>query len=268
MKASASLDHGFSLDATNDVCQVRQATAADAPAIGALFRKCFGFEQPPMYFASKYFQASVGTSVSMIAEADGQVIGHYGLWGVPIRLGFELVAGAQSVDTMTHPDYRGRGVKVRLAQGHGYRRAARHRCALRFPEQKRISGDIAAAEMATHRRRAEFSCLLRPEGLRRVPRSLHAPTTIALKIWPRVATSAYDILLARPDDGALARLLTHRSADDGICQTERFPQWYDWRFSRALGREYQWGTIARDGRPAAFAVWRHDRAERSAAIAE
>src|ERR1700743_1143433 len=113
--ASTGLNRGVAPFPGRDEIRVRSATTADLLQINSLFRKFFGFEQPASHFKAKYFDNTVATSVSTVAEADGHIIGHYGLWGMPLQLGFELVGAAQYGDAMTHPDYRGRGLLVRLA---------------------------------------------------------------------------------------------------------------------------------------------------------
>jgi predicted N-acetyltransferase YhbS len=256
-------------DARGNQCRIRQATPDDLPAIRALFRMCFGFEQPQFHFRSKFFQASVGTSIVMIAEQDGRLIGHYALWGIPLRLGFELIAGAQSVDTMTHPEYRRRGVLVRLATAAmdiAVRRGIE--VVYGFPNEGSLTASVRRLNWHQVGNVQTFMRPLRPEGMRRIPKHLHVPTRMALRVWPTASTAGYDICDARPSDGAIALLLQNRAPADGACQTERSPQWYDWRFSHSFGRDYRWLTLESGGGPAAFAVWGRDTSNGNGLLAD
>ncbi len=69
--------------------------------------------------------------------------GFYTAWPVRLRLGKETVLGAQSMDTMTHPDYRGRGLFIKLAQAcYDLAASKGYEVFYGFPNQNSYSGFI------------------------------------------------------------------------------------------------------------------------------
>lgn len=89
---------------------IREATIDDVPAINELFYAVFGLHRDDAGMRWKFFQNPSGPALLMVAEDHGRLVGNYALWPVPIRLGPEVVRGAQSIDTMTHADYRRQGI--------------------------------------------------------------------------------------------------------------------------------------------------------------
>lgn len=63
----------------------------------------------------KFRDNPAGSAIIYVAEADGKIVGHYGIVPLRIKVGEEYITGAQSMDTMTHPDYRRQGIFVKLA---------------------------------------------------------------------------------------------------------------------------------------------------------
>jgi GNAT superfamily N-acetyltransferase len=101
--------------ARNHQWSVREATRADLPALSVLFEESFGFRRDASHTEWKFFDNPVGQPLVMVAEAQGRLVGQYALWPVELRIGGEVVLGAQSLDTMTHPEFRGQGMFARLA---------------------------------------------------------------------------------------------------------------------------------------------------------
>lgn len=64
----------------------------------------------------KFEENPAGRGIIWVAEDGGRIVGHYAVIPVLVRVGTETQVMYQSVDTMTHPDYRRRGVFVSLAE--------------------------------------------------------------------------------------------------------------------------------------------------------
>jgi len=63
-----------------------------------------------------YKENPAGAGKVWLAEDDGKIVGQYALIPIVINIKSETITGAQSVDTMTHPDYRYRGIFESLAR--------------------------------------------------------------------------------------------------------------------------------------------------------
>ena len=64
----------------------------------------------------KYRHNPAGAFLIWLAEADGKLVSQYAINGVKIKIGDEIITGSQSVDTMTHPHYRGKGIFSTLSR--------------------------------------------------------------------------------------------------------------------------------------------------------
>src|SRR4030042_387594 len=58
----------------------------------------------------KYKQNPAGEAIIQVAWCDDQIVAQYAITPVNMKFGDRTITAAQSVDTMTHPDYQGRGI--------------------------------------------------------------------------------------------------------------------------------------------------------------
>jgi GNAT superfamily N-acetyltransferase len=63
-----------------------------------------------------YRDNPAGNAVIYLAEAGGRIVGQYAVVPVRMKIGGERAVSAISLDTMTHPDYRGRGIFQELSR--------------------------------------------------------------------------------------------------------------------------------------------------------
>jgi hypothetical protein len=89
-----------------------------------------------------------------------------------------------------------------------------------------------------------------------------------LRAWPRADTDFFDVRIGKPSCETIATLLTHRGGNGGTCQTERTPEWYDWRFSPLMGNRHEWLTLEAKGRAVAYAVWGRGFGGRTALLSD
>src|SRR3990172_6816394 len=95
---------------------VRVAHEGDAAKIGTLFEKVFGFSRRMEHYQWKFLENPTGLQLIVVAETEGgDIVGQYALWPVMLQLERREYLGAQSLDTMIHPDYRGKGMFMTLA---------------------------------------------------------------------------------------------------------------------------------------------------------
>jgi len=65
----------------------------------------------------KYNESPAGKSIIWVAEADGIIVGQYAVVPTLLKIGADIVHGAQSLDTMTDPKFRRQGIFENLAKG-------------------------------------------------------------------------------------------------------------------------------------------------------
>lgn len=63
-----------------------------------------------------YKENSAGNGIVWLAEDNDKIVGHYAIVPVLMNFGSYTLIGAQSLDTMTHPDYRYQGIFETLAK--------------------------------------------------------------------------------------------------------------------------------------------------------
>lgn len=258
----------FQSRASNPAWACRAATVGDVPAINHLFAEVFGSTRDDATVAWRYFDNPSGPPVILVAEAHGQIISQCALWPTMLRYGGRRLLGAQSVDLMTHPAYRGEGIASGLAQ-RAYKRAAERgiQILFSFPNRETLRastglGWCVIGETDT------YSRPLRSHALHRVPGILHPLMSVGLLAWPLARTGSWECANERPSPHELQEMTEIRNRV-GACQwqTDHQPEWYDWRFAAEMG-PYRWATLRRHQRIEAVAVWGLSSDRQSARIAE
>lgn len=92
------------------------ATRDHLPAIHALYETVWGEGRSRDYLGWKLFDAPFDPIPPAVAMDGERCVGVYAVVSTPLVLDKEKVMGCQSVDTMTHPDYRRQNMSVTLAR--------------------------------------------------------------------------------------------------------------------------------------------------------
>ncbi|TCT05913.1 GNAT family N-acetyltransferase [Aquabacter spiritensis] len=92
------------------------ASRADLPAIHALYETIWGPGRSRAYLDWKLFGAPFDPLPPVIALDGTRCVGVYAALATPLVLDGAKVMGCQSVDTMTHPDFRRQNMSVTLAK--------------------------------------------------------------------------------------------------------------------------------------------------------
>ena len=97
---------------------LEQLSADNLHDLYRLFKSVYGKKQHPGFFHRKYDTAYTGHSyIGYFAYSrDRTPIAFYGVIPCFLRGGGKRILAAQSTDTMTHPDYRLKGVFMKLAE--------------------------------------------------------------------------------------------------------------------------------------------------------
>ena len=105
MSAHESVDPGLVVRSYRDldeseVLELLRGSLGEGPA----------GERTPEYFRWKHLENPFGRSFMIVAEFDGRIIGFRALMRWRFRVGDRMIEAVRPVDTVTHPDHRGRGV--------------------------------------------------------------------------------------------------------------------------------------------------------------
>ena len=98
---------------------MRRFRSEDAGQVVDLLNEVFHSSKTREWWRWKYelnpagFFGEVGDT--WVAEASNRIVGHYAVIPIKLRKGNETMLVAQSVDTATHPDFRGLGIFPKLA---------------------------------------------------------------------------------------------------------------------------------------------------------
>lgn len=100
-----------------DGVRIRRADACDDGAIRALMTDCFGSETVlgnDAFWSWKHEANPFGPSPVLVAEDAGRLVGLRAFMRWTWRSGGVAAPAVRAVDTVTHPEYRGRGLFTRL----------------------------------------------------------------------------------------------------------------------------------------------------------
>jgi len=94
----------------------RECREDDGQSVRGLHGLVFGSQVSAEAWEWQYLRNPAGRAVVVVAESDQGVVGQYAL--IPLRMKAQgrPCLGSLSLDTMVHPDYRGQGVFIRLAE--------------------------------------------------------------------------------------------------------------------------------------------------------
>ncbi len=239
----------------------------DVGAISTLYRRCFGIDPSQAYIRWRYLDTPLGVTPTMLAFDRDDCIGSYGVWPTKLLLSGTRVAGGQAIDSMTHPDYRGRGLFVELGE-HCYEvlQQLGIRVLYGFPNESAYPGRIRRlnwdhVDDIHHWVRPLWVAGASPFGrLVAAGSLLWRPTSVAGDL--RIETAA------APEAEGVAALLRACEETHDLCRVERSPEWLAWRYHPASGRDYRWIACYAERELAGFCVWRFDATTRRASIAE
>jgi GNAT superfamily N-acetyltransferase len=235
--------------------RVREAGPGDLDLIRELYRAVRGSNRPEVYDRWRYHASPLGPAPGTLALEGGRAVGFYTLWSTPLGIGPANVAGAQSMDTMTHPDFRGQGVFVALARACFEVAAARGvQLLYGFPNRESFPGFVRRLQWTHAGDIPHWIRPIRPSCHPRLPTPLGLLANAVAALWPTGRTDDFDINSSPADPARLAALADGNGAA-GMCRIERAPAWLAWRYARDAAQGYESVTAVRDGTIRAIAVW-------------
>jgi predicted N-acetyltransferase YhbS len=234
---------------------IRPGTPDDSAALRQLFTDVFGVERPESHHHWKFDNNPAGPQILAIAEDRGRIVGQYALWPMRLTVGRETVSAAQSLDTMTHPDYRGQGMFTRLArEAMEYAKDKDVEVLYGFPNAASYPGFVRKLDWDHTGDVARYVRLLRPSAYDRVPAWAGPLADAAARIIPTGPDA--DLVAGQPTDDEVAALIEGGATDGWTTYVRRDVNYLRWRFSVESGLEYQWVCVrTSSGAVSAAAVW-------------
>jgi len=199
----------------------------------------------------------------VVAEDSGQMVGQYALMPTWLRLGSEVVLGAQSLDTMTHPDYRNQGMFTVLAKACMELAENRGVEALYgFPNENSYHGFVSKLNWDHTGDIPTWVRVLKSTALASYSTPIRQAASLAIPLLPfgKNAPHGVDICMQPPSENDIVSLARSISLGDhdqngGICRVEWSLEWVKWRFDPMSQRRYVWFSAYRNGDVQACAVF-------------
>jgi len=235
---------------------IREAGPEDLDAIRSLYLDVWGYNRPRSFDHWRYLTAPDGQCPVTLAADGEKLAGAYTVWPVKIRVGDEVVTGAQSMDTMTHPNYQGQGVFTKLAEACYEIAAARGTEILYgFPNPLSYPGFVKRLGWTHTGDVTHWIRFIKPSKHPKIPGLAKPVADLAAALLPRGRRRDYEITPAKPTDSELEPLLAQWRQEAGTCRIERNTEWISWRTAPEAENDYRWVAARRGGTLAAVGVW-------------
>lgn len=235
---------------------IRQATENDLEAIRSLYLDVWGYNRPRRYDHWRYVTPPDGRCPVMLAADGERLAGAYTIWPVKIRIGNEVVLGAQSMDTMTHPDCRGQGIFTKLALACFEAAQARgFQVLYGFPNPSSYPAFVGRLDFAHTGDIVHWVRPIKPSRHGKVPAAIGPLVDLASRLLPKGRKGNVEIAIARPPPAALNAVLDEWRQEKNVCRVERTAAWLDWRYGAETLNDYEWVCAYRDGSLVCCGVW-------------
>ena len=239
--------------------RVREATPSDYPEMNLLFKKVFGGVRTLEHDHWRFSENPFGPPMMVVAEDGSRLVGQYGVWPTPVRLGTKSYVGAQCIDAVTLPEYQGQGMFTALAST-CHELAARQDIVMVYAVPNDNSYFAFRHRLNFHHvfDFPRWTRLLDPAAHPRIPRLIAPVASVAARLLPLPSDATVRIEMGWPSPGAIEGLLADWRAVPSLCRIERSTEWWNYRCGAGSGRQYQCLTGWRGTTLVALAVWAPD----------
>lgn len=235
---------------------MRPMTADDFDAVRALYASVRDVGRPEEHDRWRLLDNPVAFPPAILAMDGERCAGLYLLWPVRLQLGSEVVLGAQSVDTMTHPDYRNQGMFTALAERCFALAAERGFQALYgFPNPLSYPGFVRKLDWDHTGDIPQWIRVIRPSGLARLPRALGPLADACARLLPGSVPAGIEVVAGPPSPEILTGFLGEWRSRKGLARISRDDDWLAWRYDSRSRMEYEWLVAYRGGVPVACGAW-------------
>lgn len=234
---------------------MRPAEIDDFDDIRALYAAVFDHERPRSHDWWKFQDNPAGPPIAMLAVDGTSIVGQYALWPTVLDFDGEPIAGAQSLDTMVHPEYRGQGMFVHLANATLELAAERGVQALYgFPNEASYPGFVRRLNWDHTGDVPRWVRVVTPSHLASTPGILKGVLDAAAGLLPKGAKDGYQISDETPTDDEINALLFDTTPPHG-CSIRRDASWMRWRYADEAAREYRWLSVRAADRLSGLCIW-------------
>jgi GNAT superfamily N-acetyltransferase len=202
----------------------------------------------------------VGAAVVLVAKDSGNMVGQYALMPTQLSLGGEIVLGAQSVDTMTHPEYRNQGMFAELAGSCMELAASRGiRVLYGFPNQNSYPGFVQKLNWDHTGDIHVWMRVLNSDAFVSQPMPVRQIVSFGSRFLPmgNVHPRGVEIREQMPEVDELLRLENSMVPENlkAICRISPSKDWIIWRTDSASQSRYFWFSGYREDTLVAYAVF-------------
>lgn len=231
------------------------ATRADVPKIHALYEQVWGPGRSADYLEWKLFDAPFEPLPPMLAMDGDACVGLYAVIATPMILDGAPVMGCQSVDTMTHPDYRRQNMSVTLARAcyeeaekRGFRLVYGMPNANSYPMFMKHLDWVKTDDMLRW---------VRPLAARRGPAFLAEPITRLIQAHAR--RFRLPSALVTPVTRATRFVVPRPMPVAARCHVDKSAAWLNWRYAAEPGGSYEQYLTGDPDFPDALILFQHIR---------
>jgi len=236
---------------------LRPLQEADLPRLRELFAATFGQNRAQAYDRWRFIDTPYGLAPTIVADDGEKLAGSYTIWPTLLNIGGEVVRGGQSMDTMTHPEYRGKGLFTKLAIA-CFDQLAKdgYEALYGFPNANSYPGFIKRLNWDHVGDVPHWSRLITP--LADMPAPLPALSRMGTRMVFKTRSGGVHVQAEKPDDDTVNAVIALHTESKDLCRIERNASWYAWRYAPPFGRSYQWFTAYHGSEPQGFAVMGFD----------
>ena len=183
---------------------------------------------------------------SWVAESSNKIVGHYSVIPVKMKKGNDTILVAQSVDTATHPDFRGLGIFPRLASKVYEETKGRYAFLYGFPSEQAYDGFLRLGW-----NEFRLNALVKPLSFDRLSERFTRNDTFAtilrggLKLFLKAKSGYSHVNLHLKGSATEVQTINQESglsfgalplfSSDNVITVERSPSFLNWRLSRQFG---------------------------------
>ena len=244
--------------------KIRPLEPGDLEGMHTLFKRSFGKDRSRGCEAWRYFETPYGVVPGAVAVEGDRIVASYTAWPTPLSIGGEKIKGAQSMDTMTDPEYRGKGLFPKVAMAcYELMSTSGYEVVYGFPNREVYNGRVHRLNWDHTGNISMWKRLVLPRLL--LPRPLAAAGRCAWGLFnPLANTRGWDIAEEGSAPADLEGLLAAGGPDRNrrVCQVQRDRIWLEWRYSPTSERDYVWVTLRCDGQIKALLVYRREAPHR------
>jgi GNAT superfamily N-acetyltransferase len=235
---------------------IREFTPDDLGPLRRLYAAVWGYNRPEGFDRWRYLTPPSGICPVALAVDGDRLAGAYTLWPTPLRIAGEKVLGAQSMDTMTHPDYQGRGVFTTLANACYEIAAARGYMAMYgFPNPLSYPGFVRKLGWSHTGDIMHWIRPIKPSHHPKIPTILGPIADLGAAALPTGRIGRFEIQSGTPAAEDLQSLLSLWEKHHSSCGVDRSLAWLRWRYSTEAENNYRWVTAWWQGEIVAAGVW-------------